>query len=279
MIDVIPVPGFSAPAVCISAFSLLINKLPVMKDLTIFAPMALIRGDKSNRTVPMDIVIPINKLGYPLTGVLDRFKSKFRIVRPIFARSKKRFRIRVVIADSRPAERSHNPKRFEFGIERRAFLGRTIVRMKHKRLERTTLCQNSLVNETGRITGTFPVKHLPPNNFSAEHVHNHIKVKEHTPDGTGHPRNIPAPDLVRPGCTKPLRWHVFSRLPATTPMVLLVSFVKDPVKTRLRGNISALVGQSGHNLRGWQACIFLLMAYIQNALSFLWRQLVGWSGS
>ena len=135
MIDVRPVSGYSAPAVFIPAFGFFINYFPVLKNLKIFSPMPLIRGDKPNRTMQMNIVIPENKLIRPTARILDCFKSRSWIARPIFARSKKRFRIGVVVADSRPAERSHDPQRFKFGIERGSLLGRTIVRMQHKRFE------------------------------------------------------------------------------------------------------------------------------------------------
>ena len=229
MIDIIPVPGCSAPTVCIPAFGFFINQLSMMKYLTIFSPMALIRGNKANRTVPMDTVIPKDKLGHPPAGGLDRFKSGFRIVRPIFTRSKKSLRIGIVIADSRPTERSHNPQRFELGVECRSFLGRTIVRMQHKRLEQTPLGQNSLVNEGGRIAGTFPVKHLPSDDFSAEHIHDHVKVKKHAANGSGQPRNIPRPNLVGTSCTKSLRRSAFSRFLAAAPMVLFIDLVKNSV--------------------------------------------------
>ena len=148
--------------------------------------------------------------------------------------------------------------------------------MQHQRLEDTSFCQNSLVNKTGCIAGTLPIKHLPSDNFPTEHIHNHIKIKEHAVNGSGQPRNIPRPNLVRAGGTKSLGWHAFSRFLTAAPMVLFVGLVKNPVKTRLRGNILALVRQFGHNLRRRQAGIFLLMTYIQNALPFLLSQLVSW---
>ncbi len=98
MVDIIPISGCSAPAVTVLTFRLFINHLPLLKNLDVFSPMPLIRGDKTNRTVPMDIVIPLNKLAHPAAGILDFFKSAFRIVRTVFARSKKRFRIGIVIA-------------------------------------------------------------------------------------------------------------------------------------------------------------------------------------
>ena len=166
MINVIPVPGFSAPAVCIPAFRFFINYLPLLKYLTIFPLMPLIRGDKSNRTMSMNIVIPQNKLTHPVARLLDRFKSGFGIVRTIFARSKKRFRVGVVVADSRPAERRHDPQQFKFGIKGKAFLRRTIIRMQHQRFEDTSFRQNGLVNKTARVAGAFPIKHLPARQFS-----------------------------------------------------------------------------------------------------------------
>ncbi|MDY6973944.1 MAG: hypothetical protein SV775_16740, partial [Thermodesulfobacteriota bacterium] len=40
--------GSSTPAVCIFAFGFFINHYAVIKDLGIFSPMPLVRGDKPN---------------------------------------------------------------------------------------------------------------------------------------------------------------------------------------------------------------------------------------
>ena len=90
MINVIPVPGFFAPTVYIPASRFFINHFSMVKNLAVFFPMPLIRGYKPNRTVAVKIIIPKDKLAYPVARLLDRFKPVFGIVRTIFERTKER---------------------------------------------------------------------------------------------------------------------------------------------------------------------------------------------
>lgn len=165
MINVVPVSGFSAPAVAIPASGLFVNQLPLQKNLTIFSPVPLIRGDKLNRAVPMNLVIPKHKLTHPVTRCLNVFKAGLGIARTIFTRSKKRLRIGVVVADARPAERLCDPQRFKLGIEGKAFLRGSIIRMQHQRLEDAPFSQDNLVNKAGLRCWSFPDQ-TPPSRRS-----------------------------------------------------------------------------------------------------------------
>jgi hypothetical protein len=126
MIDIIPVSGSPAPSVTIKAFGYSIHLAPVLKYLKIFALMPLTGGDKANRAVSMDLIVPAYKLSHPASGTLNAFKSALRVIRPVFTRSEKCLRIRVVIADMRSAERGHDSQGLQFGVKRKALLGYTL---------------------------------------------------------------------------------------------------------------------------------------------------------
>ena len=55
--------------------------------------------------VAMPVVIPVDELGDPLTGLVFVGKWLAGVIRPIFHRADQRFRVRVVVAEARLGER------------------------------------------------------------------------------------------------------------------------------------------------------------------------------
>jgi hypothetical protein len=60
----------------------------------------------------------------------------------------------------------------------------------------TALGQNGLTDKGGRQFRAFALMDFPAHNFPAEDVHDQIEVEEHARDRSGHPGEIPRPDLA-----------------------------------------------------------------------------------
>ena len=63
--------------------------------------MSLIRGQEVQSTVAMLSIIPADKSQGPFSSLVPGSKSFQRVVRSVFTRSKDRFRIRIIVANSR----------------------------------------------------------------------------------------------------------------------------------------------------------------------------------
>jgi hypothetical protein len=93
--------------------------------------MALRRGYKMNRAVPVIMVIPTDKTQNPFAGILNGFEAISRISRTIFARSEQRFRIWIVVAHAGSTVRGNDTQILHFGNQGSAFLCRTVMRGLH----------------------------------------------------------------------------------------------------------------------------------------------------
>lgn len=102
------------------------------------------------------------------------------------------------------------------------------------------------------MRGGLRLMHLVDHQLPAVDVLDHVPVEEAPSDRAGHPRDVPAPDLVgaiglvgrdRPG---------HGRFAAPTPAALARCLVH-AVERRLARKVNALIGQLGHDLVRRQA--------------------------
>jgi len=91
----------------------------------------------------------------------------------------------------------------------------------------------------------------------------------HTANSGGQIGDVPAPQLVRAVrpearlCPRCLRWS------CPTPPLALSCLVQDPIKTGLRADVVALIGQCWHDLPRCQRGVFRLIAGEHDSLTFL----------
>ena len=100
MVDVIPVPNTTAPTLRMPLSDRMINISTFLENLSVLSIVPLAGRDISDGTMPVFIIIPVDKELHPASGQFKSFKTFGRIVRTILACTKQRFGIRIVIADT-----------------------------------------------------------------------------------------------------------------------------------------------------------------------------------
>lgn len=91
---------------------------------------------------------------------------------------------------------------------------------------------------------------FPADDLTAEYVNNQIKIEERPPRGSGKPCDIPRPNFTGAFGLEACRRFGTAWWSCPAAPVVLTSLTKNTVKTWLRGNIFALIGQTRDNLAG-----------------------------
>ena len=104
MVDVIPVPNAVTPTLRMPLPDRMINISTFLEDLSVLSIVPLAGRDISDGTMPVFIIIPVDKALHPASGQFKGLKAFGRIARTILARTEQRFGIWIVIADSGPAK-------------------------------------------------------------------------------------------------------------------------------------------------------------------------------
>jgi hypothetical protein len=81
---------------------LFIDESSVAADLYGLTAVTLLGRHEFDAAVAVLVVVPVNELGDPLTGLVSGGKWLAGVFRPILHRPEQRFRERVVVADARP---------------------------------------------------------------------------------------------------------------------------------------------------------------------------------
>ena len=81
---------------------LFIDESSVAADLYGLTAVTLLGRHEFDAAVAVLVVVPVNELGDPLTGLVSGGKWLAGVFRPILHRPEERFRERVVVADARP---------------------------------------------------------------------------------------------------------------------------------------------------------------------------------
>ena len=93
-------------------------------------------------------------------------------------------------------------------------------------------------------------------------------------DRSRQPGDIPTPHLIGAAGTVGTQGLVLWCFTATSVVVLLC-LSQDPVEGRLRGQITSLIGQDGHNLTRWQTTECRAVTHRKDDLPFLGTEFVG----
>ena len=105
---------------------------------------------------------------------------------------------------------------------------------------------------------------------------NKLQEEKLAADGGRQSGDCQAPDLIRAGCALSCRRP--GRLFRPPAMLLLAFLAHPPVKSRLRGQIAAIVSQFRHNLARRQRSVLRRIAHVQNLFALLFIKRMSWAG-
>src|SRR3954454_11620145 len=245
-----------------------------LKERAVLTGVSGVGRDEPDRAMAVFLIIPSHETGDPVLRIRLACEPRCRPIRPVLAGAEQGFGERVIVADPRPAVGGNDTKPFEGGLHGGALHRTAIVGMQHERADEAALGPDRLAHEIGGVLSAFARVNLPGHDLSAEDVEDQVQVEEHAPDWTGHPGDVPAPDLAgAAGAVAGRRFATHRRL-GPAAMVLLLCRPQDAVEAGLGRDIAALVRQAGHDLAGRQALEGLAVADLQHGPALRRRQRV-----
>lgn len=137
-----------------------------------------------------------------------------------------------------------SPQRFQFGFRSKPLLRVAVVRMQHRWIEQASFRKYRFVQQGSSQFCAFHRVDFPADDFGTVKVHHHVQKKEHVPDRSRQQRGIPAPHLICASGAKALRQAEGLRLSTPTAVVLLIRFVQNSEKARLRSDLVPFIGNS-----------------------------------
>src|SRR5690625_6162973 len=112
--------------------------MPASQDFMVFSAMPLGGRHEPDTAMPMFVVVPAQEVSYPDPRRLQIRKAVPWPLRAVFQRPEQRFRVRVVIAHSRPTTRWGDAKVMHLAQQGRRLHRRAIVGMQYQRLMRAS---------------------------------------------------------------------------------------------------------------------------------------------
>jgi len=170
---------------------LLIHHVASGKERRVLPGMPRGRRDKLDATVAMLVVVPAHERQDPRPGGLQRGKPLGRICRPVFTGPEESFRERIVIADSWPTVRGHDPQALQRGAERRPFHWAAVVGMQDQRLQEPSVRHDRPVHDRRGMLAGFLFEDLPADDLATIEIENQIEVEEQAFDRARQPCDIP----------------------------------------------------------------------------------------
>ena len=215
---------------------LFVDDSAVEADLHGLAIVTLLGRHEFDPAVAVPVVVPVDELDDPLTGLVFRGKWLAGVIRPILHRPEQRFRVRVVIADARPGERPEHAQFFQAALQRGRTHGVAVIGVQDQRLLSALTDPLSQASPTDQIRCNgwmLTLIHIPGHNLSAPDVDHQIEVQPDPAHGGGQIRDDPAPELVRSCGSEP--WHAswFLWCPCSTAPVHLSMGMEHAVKAAL----------------------------------------------
>ena len=104
-------------------------------------------------------------------------------------------------------------------------------------------------DQIGSERSVLAVLDVPGNDHAAPDIDHQIEVQPHAPNAGGQVGDVSAPEIIEADRT--LSWHwprILRRFGPSAALHLLVG-VEHAVEAALRGQVLALAGQVGHDLR------------------------------
>lgn len=139
--------------------------------------MALCRRDEPDRTMPMLVVVPLHKGADPLPGGQEGGKGAARVRGPVFQGLEQGLRIRVVVADCRPAEGRRDAQRLQGGEHGRTLHRAAVIGMQHDLIRCDAVLSADIAHHFAGLFATFGIINLPADDFTAKNVHEQVQVK------------------------------------------------------------------------------------------------------
>jgi len=211
--------------------------------------VALGGGDKTDRTMAMLVIAPLDEGGHPgrrERKVRERFPGR---IGAIPGRAEQRCRGGIVGAHAGSAEPRQHAEPFQGGQHGRAFHRPAGVRVYDDAVWGVGGGGTRGAEAGGRVRTAFGRLDRPANDLAAPVVQDQVWVPEHAAHRALEVRDVPAPHRVGAGGL--VRWR---RAPlrdrrATTVRQLLLG-AQHAGYGRFRGQILPRIGQSGHDLVG-----------------------------
>jgi len=124
-----PAARVSAPARWIGTAGLLVDIVSLLADCAGSTVMMLMGRHEFDGAVTVSVVVPVHKGRHPLAGFVLVGKGPAGVVGPVFDRSEKGFRVRVVVGDPGPREGSEHLHLLQPRFQRRPTHGIAVVGM------------------------------------------------------------------------------------------------------------------------------------------------------
>jgi len=155
-----------------------------------------VRCDEPDRAMAVLGVVPADETGDPALRVVLAGEPRCRPVRPVLAGAEQGFGERVVVADPRPAVGGDDAEPLERGLHGSTLHRAAVVGVQHEGAGEAALGPDRLAHEIGGVLSAFALVDLPADDLAAEDVEDQVEIKEHAPDWTRHPGDVPAPDFA-----------------------------------------------------------------------------------
>ena len=211
--------------------------------------MTLSRCDEADATVPMHVVVLVDKGLYPLASSLKTLKAMPWEGTVIFAGPEDGFGKGIVIADPGATMRWLYPKGLQSHPQGTAFLWTAIICMQD--LGRLSSCSTDCSLHDNRcLSAVLAFMDLCCDNLATVQVQKQVEVVELAPNGSMQVGDIPVPYLARARCTEVRLMPSRTRRLAPTPMGELLSTLQDPIERGFRSQITPLVRKPRYDLMG-----------------------------
>lgn len=236
--------------------------------------MALCRRHVFDRAVTMLIVVPGNELVDPRARCFDTLERLAGIGWRVLERAEQALGVWVVVAHRWSAERWDDAQPLQRRQHGGALHGAPVVSVQGQLAKANTFCQTGFADQgAGVLCQLFRVD-FPTHDLAAEDVLNHVQPIELSADTAGEEGDIPTPDLIGRCGAKALGFCHRPGLFRGTAAIDLLGITQDPVKARLRGEISARIGKARHNLCGRQAAELRQVAHADNLIALHRRECI-----
>jgi len=160
----------------------------VAADLHGLAIVTLLGRHEFDAAVAVLVVVPDDERRHPLTGLVFGGKWLAGVFRPILHRPEQRFRVGVVVADTRPGERPEDAQFLQSAFQRGRTHGVAVVGMEDQRLLPALadpLSQASPAYQIRSNSWIFSLSNIPGHDLAVPDVDFQVEVKPDPAHGRG----------------------------------------------------------------------------------------------
>ena len=125
--DAVPVSDRAGPSLWVTGSGSGVDLLSGPQEVDVAAGVAVCWGYEPDRAVQVVLVVPGHECVDPRSRVVERPKWSLRVARPVLEGPEQRFRVGVVVADARTAERGRYAQLLQRREHRCALHRRAVV--------------------------------------------------------------------------------------------------------------------------------------------------------